>query len=213
MHHNEIVVSTEEFDASKLAFTPANRGRKTYTITYAGKRLVLKGSSDLQLIERRVAQNCVSRGDKYFTYHQTNASLLAALEAIANKVSLLYGVGFINPVKEGLFKAESVDAKHADSFTYPAVWKVKSCVQIGKKCHIKYVNVREKILPCALPLPAAPEVKDEQLCVICLENEKRYAVIPCGHLCLCAECSDVVRDSGRCPICLADVAGVYRIYQ
>lgn len=213
MHRNNAFISTDEFDVSLLAFTPTRGGRNAYTITYAGKKLVLKGSSDLQLVERRLAQNCVSHREKYFTYHQTDASLLAALGAIANKVSLLYGKGFIDPVKEGIFKAESANTKNADSFTYLPVWKVKSCLQIGQKCHVKYVNVREKILHRTLPLPVVPEVKDEQLCVICLENEKRYAVIPCGHLCLCAECGDVVRGSCQCPICLADVAGIYKIYR
>lgn len=211
MHHNEIVVAAEDFDGSKLTFTRARKGRNAYNISYSGKKLILRGSSDLQLVERRLAKNCISRGDKYFTYHQTNASLLNALKAISNQTSVLYGVEFIDPVKEGIFKAESVDAKNADSFTYPPVWKVKSCLQIGKKFHIKYVNVREKILHHVTPLPL--EVKDEQLCVICLENEKHYAVIPCGHMCLCASCSDVVRNRCQCPICMTEVAGVYRIYR
>lgn len=213
MHHNEIVVAAEDFDGSKLTFTPARNGRNAYAITYSGKKLVLKGSSDLQLVERRLAQNCVSHGNKYFTYHQTNTPLLNALNAISNQTSALYGVGFIDPVKEGIFKAESVDAKNPDSFNYPPVWKVKSCLQIGKKFHIKYVNVREKILHRATPLLLAPEVKDEQLCVICLEREKEYAAIPCGHMCLCAGCSDVVRSSGRCPLCVAEIAGIYKIYR
>lgn len=213
MHRNEIVVSAEDFDTSKLVFIPRSGGRNPYSITYDDKELILKGSSDIQLVERRLTQNCISRGEKYFTYHQTDESLLEALNAIASKVSLFYGKGYINPVKEGIFKAESTIIKCADNFTYPPLWRVKSCLQIGKKFHIKYVNVHEKFLSRTLPLHVAPEVKDEQLCVICLENEKRYAVIPCGHLCLCVCCADLIRGSGQCPICMTKVDDIYKIYQ
>ncbi|KAI8429600.1 hypothetical protein MSG28_000198 [Choristoneura fumiferana] len=41
-----------------------------------------------------------------------------------------------------------------------------------------------------------PEV---QLCVVCAENPKEIILLPCGHVCLCEDCSDNIQEA--CPIC------------
>ncbi|XP_060800430.1 mitochondrial E3 ubiquitin protein ligase 1 [Amyelois transitella] len=38
-----------------------------------------------------------------------------------------------------------------------------------------------------------------QLCVVCSENPKEIILLPCGHVCLCEDCSDHIADS--CPVC------------
>lgn len=58
----------------------------------------------------------------------------------------------------------------------------------------------------AVPEAAAAvvEVEDDEAntCVICLCNPKDTTVIPCRHLCLCAECAVQLRhQSNKCPIC------------
>jgi len=57
-------------------------------------------------------------------------------------------------------------------------------------------------------------------CSICLENEKTYACIPCGHMCLCALCAEDLskkkmhgQNITRCPICRLKVDNISRIYQ
>ena len=52
------------------------------------------------------------------------------------------------------------------------------------------------------------------LCVVCWDDCANYAVLPCGHLCLCAHCSaDSVRlINGKCPICTRQVDFTVRIY-
>jgi Zinc finger, C3HC4 type (RING finger)/Ankyrin repeats (many copies) len=53
------------------------------------------------------------------------------------------------------------------------------------------------------------------LCVVCWDECANYAVIPCGHLCLCAHCSaDSARLlSGKCPLCTRRIDCTVRIYQ
>jgi len=74
------------------------------------------------------------------------------------------------------------------------------------------------------PKPREPEVKktevDWKACSICRENEKMYACIPCGHMCLCALCAENLSKNGvkgqnitRCPICRLEVDNFSRIYQ
>ena len=45
-------------------------------------------------------------------------------------------------------------------------------------------------------------------CVICLDSKANHAFIPCGHLCICADCIPAVIPEGKikgpCPVCRAE---------
>lgn len=39
-------------------------------------------------------------------------------------------------------------------------------------------------------------------CVICMSNERNTCVLPCRHICCCAECANTLRlQMDRCPVC------------
>ena len=39
-------------------------------------------------------------------------------------------------------------------------------------------------------------------CVICMTNTRDTCVMPCRHVCCCAECANTLRlQSDRCPVC------------
>ena len=66
---------------------------------------------------------------------------------------------------------------------------------------------------------AAGEAEDCLLCCACMERRKTHAVVPCGHLCLCAGCckrlAAAARAAGRepeCPICRGAVAMTMRVH-
>ncbi len=46
-------------------------------------------------------------------------------------------------------------------------------------------------------------------CVLCLDEEKRLACIPCGHLATCVPCGHSLRS---CPICRQRIDAFVRIY-
>ncbi len=46
-------------------------------------------------------------------------------------------------------------------------------------------------------------------CVLCLEEEKRLACMPCGHLATCVPCGHSLRS---CPICRRSIDAFVRIY-
>ncbi len=51
---------------------------------------------------------------------------------------------------------------------------------------------------------AAPADEDEdnlKLCVVCLDRERSYAYVQCGHLCVCGTC--VIQVADKCPMCRA----------
>ena len=64
----------------------------------------------------------------------------------------------------------------------------------------------------------AVQDRDEQgLCVVCLEAQAEYALLPCGHKCVCEVHAVQVSGSaqrrpGECPICRRPVRKYKRIY-
>lgn len=46
-------------------------------------------------------------------------------------------------------------------------------------------------------------------CVICLEHASTHVAVPCGHFCLCADCT---KDLALCPMCRAPLEQTIRIY-
>ncbi|KAK4524694.1 hypothetical protein GAYE_SCF05G2597 [Galdieria yellowstonensis] len=55
-------------------------------------------------------------------------------------------------------------------------------------------------------------VEDPNLCVICMLNETDTLLLPCRHLCMCAECADRLRvRSNKCPVCRQTVEWMLQI--
>jgi len=50
---------------------------------------------------------------------------------------------------------------------------------------------------------------DANLCVICNDTPSVYAIVPCGHFCLCEECST---PCNVCPLCRGNKDSVLKIY-
>jgi hypothetical protein len=58
--------------------------------------------------------------------------------------------------------------------------------------------------------PCNPPVEGEPECNICYINVKKYACIPCGHMCMCGECANRIVD--KCPICKDKITDIIKIY-
>ncbi|XP_015586154.1 mitochondrial E3 ubiquitin protein ligase 1 [Cephus cinctus] len=43
------------------------------------------------------------------------------------------------------------------------------------------------------------DLREDQLCVVCRSNPREIILLPCGHVCLCEDCSDDIIDD--CPVC------------
>jgi hypothetical protein len=55
--------------------------------------------------------------------------------------------------------------------------------------------------------------QEEKLCVVCQDQYKCVIVIPCRHLCLCGDCSQIIQHTTRtCPICRQDFDKVLTVY-
>lgn len=50
-------------------------------------------------------------------------------------------------------------------------------------------------------------------CQICFERHRTMRLVPCGHMAMCAECTEsVMRVNGLCPLCRIPVTRVERTY-
>ena len=58
------------------------------------------------------------------------------------------------------------------------------------------------------PRPASTDLASTE-CAICLDGDAEYAVVPCGHRCLCASCSKTV---SQCPVCRTAMTAVLRVF-
>ena len=52
-------------------------------------------------------------------------------------------------------------------------------------------------------------VKQQRLCVVCLDGQKEVVLKPCRHLCVCSTCAPELDD---CPICRRPVQGQEKIF-
>lgn len=43
------------------------------------------------------------------------------------------------------------------------------------------------------------ELSEKEICVACKENPKEVIILPCGHVCLCEDCAEIITD--LCPVC------------
>ena len=57
------------------------------------------------------------------------------------------------------------------------------------------------------------EVADSLSCVVCLGAEREVILLPCGHVCVCADCADILITAGHtCPVCRANIDTVLPAY-
>ena len=52
------------------------------------------------------------------------------------------------------------------------------------------------------PTGPPPSVERDGLCVVCQDQDAELAVVDCGHLSMCQDCSKLVMSTSReCPLC------------
>ena len=54
----------------------------------------------------------------------------------------------------------------------------------------------------------------EKLCVICMDKSIESVCVPCGHRCLCMDCSVEIlkKKPSKCPICAQNVTQIIKTY-
>jgi len=56
-------------------------------------------------------------------------------------------------------------------------------------------------------------VDEETTCCVCLDRDKSHALLPCGHLCTCMDCSDyLAARNSPCPVCRTQIERAVQIF-
>ena len=63
--------------------------------------------------------------------------------------------------------------------------------------------------------PAASQLEEEALCVVCMDAPKQHIILPCGHQCVCEACAQQLTQttSPSCPVCRAPIRETTRVYR
>jgi adenylate kinase family enzyme len=77
------------------------------------------------------------------------------------------------------------------------------------------VEARKDPDPSSMPAnPNSNNKVAKPLCVVCMVEEADGVVLPCGHLCGCEPCLNILLNSGAtCPICRAHMNSVVKVFQ
>jgi hypothetical protein len=59
---------------------------------------------------------------------------------------------------------------------------------------------------------AVQEHEEENLCVVCLERQADYALLPCGHKCVCESDAAAMCRQRTCPVCRSHAQAYQRIW-
>lgn len=50
-------------------------------------------------------------------------------------------------------------------------------------------------------------------CVVCMADGKTHLLAPCGHVCVCGNCSQVLlMQYANCPICRTPISAAYKVF-
>ncbi|KAJ8261068.1 hypothetical protein COCON_G00167910 [Conger conger] len=60
------------------------------------------------------------------------------------------------------------------------------------------------------PVPSPDDSAGASECVVCMEMEPHTIFLPCGHVCCCQVCSEVLQ---TCPLCRSDIEQRIRLYR
>jgi len=50
-------------------------------------------------------------------------------------------------------------------------------------------------------------------CAVCMDAPNTHVLVPCGHKCVCAGCSERIRERGHCPMCRAAVVWTCEVFE
>lgn len=103
-----------------------------------------------------------------------------------------------------LHKCDDCSENICENCCYQSTYK-NTVFYSCSKCHQNYNDSKIKSTsPCVI------STNDETQCDVCLTYEKKYACVPCGHLCMCGMCANKINDN--CPICKCVLTNVIKIY-
>lgn len=107
-------------------------------------------------------------------------------------------------------RCEDVQSKGAVSSAVAEILAQQLSDQAIQKLPSDQLEMIEEIMLGALPR-LVQEMRRRRLenaeCIVCRDQVRSVALLPCGHQCLCRSCSETQATLTKCPVCRAEVEG------
>ena len=86
----------------------------------------------------------------------------------------------------------------------------KPCISIARARSTAASSASSEVKKPRTPDPEPASTQSSATeCAICWDGDAEYAVVPCGHRCLCFSCSSTV---SQCPVCRTVMSAVLRVF-
>jgi hypothetical protein len=71
----------------------------------------------------------------------------------------------------------------------------------------------DSVVPPAAARTPHPDA-EETMCVVCFDAPKEYAIVPCGHQCVCASCAEQLTKTRTptCPVCREPIQQTMKVF-
>jgi len=96
-----------------------------------------------------------------------------------------------------------------------AAWKLykkRNEEEAGQRNQRQVDAIREERVSRG-PRPSGDDIPDVLQCVVCLGAEREVILLPCGHVCACADCAaELLRMNQGCPVCRSPIESVGPAY-
>ena len=119
------------------------------------------------------------------------------------------GINFMNYLTRGKVKSKNgVPNGDKDLFA-----QNKKMARENENLKIKNRDLKEQLLESDncydIPVDATPADGLHKLCVVCLVEPADHVLLPCGHVCVCKACADLLK---TCPMCRQSISENKHVY-
>ncbi|KAF8267556.1 hypothetical protein EI94DRAFT_1730284 [Lactarius quietus] len=163
----------------------------------------------LAMTDEQVSKMSISALKSVLFQNHVNARLLLEKSDLVARVHALLGDERQERAREAMIHAreeEAVAHQHAMMEELHlreerARREREQAAEADKNAHT-FGNEAESKLPPPPMMGTAVDLERNGLCVVCQDEEANIAVVDCGHLAMCRNCSDLIMSSSReCPLC------------
>jgi hypothetical protein len=90
---------------------------------------------------------------------------------------------------------------------------VQSDLQRARSNALRMQQMQAQLgVPPAAPAPHPDS--EETMCVVCFDAPKDHAIVPCGHMCVCARCAEQLTKTRTpmCPVCRGPIIQTMKVF-